>query len=98
MYGLYRALDIGFISTPAELYQLQQSQLSALERMGEKSASNLIQALAKSKATTLGRFLFVLGIREVGETTAQSLTRRYGDLVLARGAGSQYHCLYMCEI
>ncbi|MES9856629.1 MAG: NAD-dependent DNA ligase LigA [Sedimenticola sp.] len=73
-------VDGGLITTPAELYQLQQPQLLALERMGEKSAANLIQALDRSKATTLGRFLFALGIREVGERTAQSLAQRYGDL------------------
>ncbi|MEJ1338116.1 MAG: NAD-dependent DNA ligase LigA [Candidatus Sedimenticola sp. (ex Thyasira tokunagai)] len=73
-------VDAGLVKTPADLYKLQQAQLSALERMGEKSAANLIQALEKSKEATLGRFLFALGIREVGETTAQSLACRYGDL------------------
>lgn len=82
-------VDAGLVETPADLFRLQQSQLAALERMGEKSATNLIAALEKSKSTTLGRFLFALGIREVGETTARSLARCYGDLEPLMAAGEE---------
>lgn len=63
-----------------DLFSLTQEQLSALERMGDKSAANLIAALEKSKATTLPRFIYALGIREVGEATAVSLANHFGDL------------------
>ncbi len=66
--------------TPADLYRLDENSLSRLERMGKKSATNLLSALDKSKQTTLPRFLFALGVREVGEATAQSLALHYGDL------------------
>lgn len=68
------------ISTPADLFKLDVLTLSGLERMGKKSAENLINALNESKKTTLARFLFSLGIREVGEATAQALTNHYGEL------------------
>ncbi|MCP3666508.1 MAG: NAD-dependent DNA ligase LigA [Gammaproteobacteria bacterium] len=73
--------------TPADLYRLDENSLSRLERMGKKSATNLISALDKSKQTTLPRFLFALGIREVGEATAQSLALHYGDLDSIAEAG-----------
>jgi DNA ligase (NAD+) len=62
------------------LYGLSTDDLAGLERMAEKSASNLLQALGTSKQTTLARFIYSLGIREVGETTAQLLAREFGDL------------------
>ena len=65
------------INTPADLYSLSLEQLSGLERMAEKSAQNLLDALSKSKQTTLNRFLYGLGIREVGEATAQSLAQQF---------------------
>ncbi len=68
------------VQTPADLYHLQLEQLAALERMAEKSARNLLQAIERSKATTLDRFLFALGIREVGEATAKALARHFGSL------------------
>lgn len=68
------------IKTIADIYSLTLSQLSNLERMAEKSAQNLLDALDKSKKTTLARFLYALGIREVGEATAKQLARHYGDL------------------
>lgn len=68
------------LKTPADIYQLSLDELSALERMGEKSAANLVGAIEESKATTLARFLFALGIREVGEATAISLASHYGNL------------------
>lgn len=68
------------IRDPADLYQLSLEQLAGLERMAEKSAQNLLDALEKSKATTLARFLYAIGIREVGEATAQALARQFGSL------------------
>lgn len=66
-------VDENLIHSVADLYCLQQKVLANLDRMGEKSAENLITALEKSKTTTLPRFLYALGIRDVGEATAQSL-------------------------
>jgi DNA ligase (NAD+) len=73
-------VEQALVDTPADLFRLTLEQLSALERMAEKSAQNLLQALEKSKSTTLGRFLFALGIREVGEATAQSLAHQFATL------------------
>lgn len=64
----------------ADLYALEAEALAGLERMGEKSAQNLVEAVRASRDTTLGRFLFALGIREVGESTAKSLARHFGSL------------------
>jgi DNA ligase (NAD+) len=64
----------------ADLYHLKEAELAALERMGEKSAANIVTELEKSKKTTLARFLYALGIREVGEATAKALARYYGEL------------------
>jgi len=64
----------------ADLYRLQREQLVALERMGEKSADNLLQQLERSKRPPLDRLLYALGIREVGEVTATALARYFGDL------------------
>ncbi len=68
------------LHTPAEIYSLDLEALSGLERMGEKSAANVIAAIDKSRETTLERFLFALGIREVGEATARSLANHFGTL------------------
>jgi len=68
------------VSSPADLYALTLPQLSQLERMGEKSAANLLAAIEKSKNTTLPRLLYGLGIREVGEATALALARHFGTL------------------
>jgi len=73
-------VDEGIVRTPADLYRLGVARLAALERMGEKSASNLVDAIAKSKQTTLARFLYALGIRNVGEVTARDLARHFGSL------------------
>ena len=67
----------GLVKTVADIYTLKAEDIAALERMGEKSAQNLIMALEKSKSTTLPRFLFALGIREVGEATARSLANHF---------------------
>ena len=73
-------VEQGLVSSPDELYSLTAQSLAGLERMGEKSAANLLAALSKSKATTLPRFLFALGIRDVGEATALALARHFGSL------------------
>jgi len=65
---------------PADLYLLTADQLEKLERMGSKSAKNLLEALEKSKATTFSRFLYALGIREVGEATALALANNFATL------------------
>ena len=71
-------VDEGLVDSVASLYTLQREELLALERMGAKSVDNLIAALDKSRSTTLPRFIFSLGIREVGEATALSLARHFG--------------------
>ncbi len=73
-------VDAGLVRTLPELYTLGLAKLAALDRMAEKSAANLVASLEKSKATTLSRFLFALGIRHVGETTAKDLARHFGSL------------------
>lgn len=73
-------VDGGVVETPADLYRLDRSVLAALDRMGEKSADNLLAAIEKSKATTLPRFVFALGIRNVGEATAKDLARHLGTM------------------
>ncbi len=73
-------VDNAIIRTPADLYKLGITGLAALERMADKSASNVISAIEKSKNTTLARFIYSLGIRNVGETTAKDLARYFGGL------------------
>ena len=73
-------VDGDIVRTLPDLYRLGVGKLMALERMGEKSAANLVDAIEKSKATTLPRFLFGLGIRHVGETTAKDIARHFGQL------------------
>jgi DNA ligase (NAD+) len=73
-------VEQGLVKSPADLYTLTVEQLSELERMGEKSAANLVQAIDKSRETTLPRFLFALGIRDVGEATALALAQHFGKL------------------
>jgi DNA ligase (NAD+) len=72
-------VDEGLVANVAGLYQLKREQLLALDRMGEKSADNLLAALQKSRSTSLPRFIFALGIREVGEATALNLARHFGS-------------------
>ncbi|MHA7878496.1 MAG: NAD-dependent DNA ligase LigA [Saccharospirillum sp.] len=79
-------LEQGLVEAPSDIYALEQSQLEALERMGEKSASNLVAAINASKQTTLARFLYALGIREVGVTTASNLAQHFGSLDALREA------------
>ena len=73
-------VDAGLVRTLPDLYRLGLTALAALERMADKSASNLLQALLDSRQTTLPRFLFGLGIRHVGEATAKALARHFGTL------------------
>jgi DNA ligase (NAD+) len=73
-------VDRGLVTTPADFYKLGLVMLAELDRMAEKSAQNLLNALEKSKSTTLARFIYALGIRHVGESTAKSLARHFGTL------------------
>jgi DNA ligase (NAD+) len=73
-------VEQGLVKSPADLYTLTLEQLSELERMGEKSAAKLLQAIDKSRDTSLPRFLFALGIRDVGEATALALAQHFGTL------------------
>ncbi len=69
-----------YVKTPADLFRLTAGKLTGLDRMGPKSAQNVVAALEKAKLTTLPRFLYALGIREVGEATAANLARHFGEL------------------
>jgi DNA ligase (NAD+) len=73
-------VDSDLVHSPADLYTLDLETLSGLERMAEKSAENLLQSLENSKSVTLGQLLFALGIREVGQVTANHLARHFGTL------------------
>ncbi len=73
-------VDEGLIKTSADLYTLTHEQIAGLERMGDKSASKLLKALTESKQTTLARFIFSLGIHDVGETTAKTLATHFNSL------------------
>ena len=73
-------VDRSLIHSPADLYSLSLADLVGLERMAEKSALNLLAAIEASKQTTLARFIYALGIRNVGEATAKDLARHFGEL------------------
>ncbi|BAL25106.1 NAD-dependent DNA ligase LigA [Azoarcus sp. KH32C] len=73
-------VEAGIVKTPADLYKLGVLALANLQRMAEKSAANLLAAIEKSRHTTLARFIFALGIRNVGEATAKDLARHFGSL------------------
>ncbi len=73
-------VDAGIVQSLPGLYKLGVAKLAALDRMADKSAQNIVDALEKSKTPTLARFLFALGIRQVGETTAKDLARHFGTL------------------
>jgi DNA ligase (NAD+) len=79
-------VDQGLVHSLPDLYRLDLNQLIALDRMAEKSATNVLASVDKSKQTTLPRFLFGLGIRHVGETTAKDLARHFGTLDAIMGA------------
>ena len=82
-------VDEGLIQSPADLYVLPASDLVELERMAPKSVNNLLAALDKSKQTTLPRFIYALGIQEVGESTARSLAMFFGELNSLREADEE---------
>lgn len=73
-------VDQGLMKSPADLYKLGLAALAKLDRMAEKSAGNLLAGIEKSKDTTLARFIYALGIRNVGETTAKDLARHFGGI------------------
>lgn len=77
------------VRTVADLYRLTREQLAGLERMAEKSADNLLAAIAASRQTTLARFLYALGIREVGQATARILAREFGSLEALMAADAE---------
>jgi len=80
-------VDRDWVRTPADLFDLQEEQLATLERMGDKSAQKLQSAIVGSKRTTLPRFLYALGVRDVGEATALALAQHFGDVAALRQAG-----------
>ncbi len=85
-------VDKGLVATPADLYRLSREQLAGLERMADKSADNLVAAIAASRGRPLARFIHALGIRHVGEQTAKDLARHFGrlaDILAADQAGLQ---------
>jgi len=82
-------VDKGLIHSPSDLYRLSVGQLEDLERMGEKSAANLVAELQRSRSTTLERLIYALGIRNVGESTARDLARHFGDLEPLAQAGEE---------
>lgn len=73
-------VNAGWVHSPADLYDLTEEQIASLERMGKKSASNLINALEKSKQNDLSKVIFALGIPEVGEKTAAELASAFGSM------------------
>ncbi len=73
-------VDSGRVHAPADLFALEAETLAALDRMGGKSAANLVAALDRARSTTLERFIYALGIRHVGESTARDLARHFGRL------------------
>ena len=82
-------VDTDAVKTPADLFDLTAVQLAALERMGEKSAQKLHANIAAAKRTTLPRFLYALGIRDVGEATALALAQHFPDITQLRNAGAE---------
>ncbi len=82
-------VEAGVIKTLPDLYKLGVASLAQLDRMGDKSAVNLVAAIDQSRQTTLARFLYALGIRHVGETTAKDLARHFGALDRLMDAGTE---------
>ena len=82
-------VDTKLVNSVADVYQLTQQQLADLERMGDKSAQNLLEQIETSKTTTLPRFLYALGIREVGEATAKQLAVYFHDLNALQSASEE---------
>ena len=82
-------VDAGLVNDVADLYVLKSEELAELDRMAEKSAENLVEALESSKSTTLAKFIFSLGIREVGEATALNLANHFGRFELVESASAE---------
>jgi len=82
-------IDTDLVIKLVDLYRLTVEQLASLERMGKKSAQNIIAALEKSKSTTLARFIYAIGIREVGESTANTLAKHFGTIEALIAANKQ---------
>ncbi len=82
-------VDQGLVTEPADLYRLDRGALAAMERLGEKSADNLIQAIDRSRRVSLSRFLYALGIPHVGEHLAEVLARHFGTLEALREATAE---------
>jgi len=82
-------VERGLVASVADLFGLEAGALAGLDRMAERSAAKLVAALERSRRTTLPRLLFALGIREVGENTAQALALQFGDLQPLREADEE---------
>jgi DNA ligase (NAD+) len=90
-------VDRGLVTTPADFYTLDLDTLANLDRMAKKSAQNVLDALEKSKTTSLARFIYSLGIRHVGESTAKSLAKHFGSLDALLGS-DENHVLSVNDI
>ncbi|MGV8836852.1 NAD-dependent DNA ligase LigA [Cellvibrio sp.] len=82
-------VDLGLVNNLSDIYSLTREQLSAMERMGDKSADNILAALENSKKTTLAKFIYALGIREVGESTARNFANYFGTFDAMAAAGQE---------
>ncbi|NHZ44901.1 NAD-dependent DNA ligase LigA [Massilia aquatica] len=91
-------VDKGLVNTAADLYTLDKDKLAGLERMAAKSAQNVIDALEKSRDTTMARFIYALGIRNVGESTAKALAQHFGNLEALLHAASFEGGLQLLEV
>ena len=91
-------VDKGLINTAADLYTLDKAKLLGLERMAAKSAQNVLGALEKSRDTTFARFIYALGIRNVGESTAKALAQHFGSLPGLLHAASYEGGLQLLEV
>ncbi|MGH8278036.1 MAG: NAD-dependent DNA ligase LigA [Gammaproteobacteria bacterium] len=87
---MQQLIEKQLLHSPADIYALSREPLADLERMGEKSADTLLAAIVKSKSTTLARFLYALGIPEIGEVTAQTLAHHFGSLEALQVSARQY--------
>ncbi len=82
-------VETGLVEHAGDLYRITHEQIAGLDRLADKSAANLVEALEASKETTLARFIYALGIREVGEATAANLANHFGDLPPLMGASAE---------
>ena len=82
-------VEQGLVKSPADLYSLTADQINSLERMADKSSDNILESIERSKSTSLARFLYALGIRDVGRITAGGLARHFGNLKALRGASEE---------